>query len=76
MKKDRIRQIMQEISKAAQEEKEETSRAVNEVLDKPSSSVALAIQMLSRRPDVCIHTNVEQKTGCLYLHPDQKRITV
>lgn len=59
MKKDRIREIMQEISKAAQEEKEETSRAVNEVLDKPSSSVALAIQMLSRRPDVCISTLIK-----------------
>jgi len=40
MKKDRIRRIMQEISEAAQEEKDETARAVNEVLDKPSSSVA------------------------------------
>ena len=64
MKTDRIRQIMQEISKGAQEEKEETANAVNEVLDKPGSSVALAIQMLSRRPDVSISTLI--RSASLY----------
>ncbi len=59
MKTDRIRQIMQEISKAAQEEKEETANAVNKVLDKPSASVALAVQMLSSRPDVAISTLIK-----------------
>jgi len=68
MKADRIRQIMKEISEAAQEEKEETAKAVTEVLDKPSSSVALAIQMLSRRPDVCISTLI--KSASLYKSKD------
>ena len=64
MKTDRIRQIMQEISKAAQEEKEETANAINEVLDKPGSSIALAIQMLSRRPDISISTLI--RSASLY----------
>lgn len=59
MKKDRIRQIMQEVSDAAQEEKEETAKAVTEVLDKPNASVAFAIQMLCRRPDVCTSTLIK-----------------
>ena len=68
MKTDRIRQIMHEILEAAQEEKEETAKAVTEVLDKPGSSVAFAIQMLSRRPDVCISTLI--KSASLYKSKD------
>ena len=64
METDRIRRIMREISEAAKEEKEETARAVTEVLDRPSSSVAFAIQMLSRRPDACISTLI--KSASLY----------
>ena len=68
MKTDRIRQIMQETFKAAQEEKEETANAVNEVLDKPSASIALAIQMLSRRPDISISTLI--RSASLYKNND------
>ena len=68
MKTDRIRQIMQEILEAAQEEKEETAKAVTEVLDKPNTSVAFAVQMLSRRPDVCISTLI--KSASLYKSKD------
>lgn len=62
MKIDQLQKIMQDISKDAQKNKEETSRAISELMEKSDRSVPFVIQMLSRRPDVCISTLIESES--------------
>ncbi|RLB29564.1 MAG: hypothetical protein DRG87_06855 [Deltaproteobacteria bacterium] len=64
MKTDQLYKIMQDIYEAAQKEREETSRTISEMIEKAGSSVPFVVQMLRRRPDVCIPTLI--KSEALY----------
>lgn len=64
MKMDRLQQIMEIISESAQKDKEETSAAISELIEKAGGSVPFVTRMLSRRPDVCIPTMI--KSASLY----------
>lgn len=64
MKKEQIQQIMEALSKAAVEDREETSGAISEILEKPNAGVAFVMQMLNKRPDVSISMLI--KSASLY----------
>ena len=68
MKKDQIQQIMEVLSDAAKEDKEETAKAISKMLEKPGASVAFVMRMLSKRPDVGISTLI--KSASLYKSKD------
>lgn len=68
MKMDRLQQIMEIISESSQKDKEETSAAISELIEKAGGIVPFVMQMLSRRPDVSISTLI--KSASLYKSKD------
>lgn len=68
MKKEQIQQIMEVLSDAAKEDKEETAEAISKMLGKPNASVVFVMQMLNKRPDVSISTLI--KSASLYKSKD------
>ena len=54
MKMDQLEQIMELVSKAAEWEKDETARAISEMIEKAGGTVPFVIRMLNTRPDISI----------------------
>ena len=56
MKLDQLRQTMQAITEASSKDKEETSRAISEMIEKAGASVPFVFRMLNKRPEICMAT--------------------
>ena len=59
MKMDQPQQIMELLSEAPQQDKEETARAIFEMIEEAGGNVPFVIRMLSKRPDVSVATLIK-----------------
>ncbi len=59
MKMAKLRQIMELLSEAAQKDKEETAKAISEMIEEAGGDVPFVIRMLGKRPDVSVATLIK-----------------